>query len=433
MPGNFRLVRCELGFTTAIFLATFALVIFCQDTAPNLPHLPFQAGWALVVTLASYVVLDAVKFLDSFRTRPSRTDLLTLYLTLLVPFTILKHVYFMFTGLTILRYREIFIGLVFVALAGWTYRYLAGLMFEKSGEKRTLWLLLDGAETVELKSEFKDSGLSAFYNLNGNSDRSDLVVISRVGSGHFENSPDLLLAHLNGVPVRDVRHLLAEIRGRESLDFLNLWFFLLTATPQRRIFRFFFRLKSVSEPLLAAFILLWLSPLVFLTAAAVKLTSSGPVFYRQKRLGYKGKEFELVKFRSMVEHAEKEGPAWAGQQTTKLTAIGNFLRRSHFDELPQLWNVIKGEMSFVGPRPERPEYYAILKEHIPLFWMRTLVRPGITGWAQVMSGYASSVEESREKLEYDLYYMKRMSPVMDLKILVRTFLMLLNAKDDLAL
>jgi lipopolysaccharide/colanic/teichoic acid biosynthesis glycosyltransferase len=231
--------------------------------------------------------------------------------------------------------------------------------------------------------------------LNGTPDNAELVVISRVGSGGFESSPDLLLAHLNGVPVRDLRHLLAELRGREDLEGLNIWFFLLTATPQRRMFRIFFSLKTISEPLLAGLMLVVLAPIFLFAEIGIKLSSPGPVLYKQKRLGYKGKEFELVKFRSMVVDAEVKGPAWAGSQAAKITKFGNFLRRSHIDEIPQLWNVIKGEMSFVGPRPERPEYYALLKQEIPLFWIRTLVRPGITGWAQVMAGYASSVEESR--------------------------------------
>jgi len=432
MPGTFRLVRRELGFAFALFLATLAFIFFWQRYDQGSVQLPYQLGWAGVVTLVSYVFLDAIKYLDSFRTRPARSDLVTLYLTLLLPFLLLKQVFFAFTGVRIVHYHEIFIGLPFVAAFAWCERYVAGLWFERSGTRRKIWTLLDGAETVELNRELKIHGLNYYYDLSGTPDDAELVIISRVGSGRFENSPDLLMAHLNGVPVRDVRHLLAELRGRENLEALNLWFFLLTATPQRRMFRIFFRLKSVTEPILALMMLFILSPIAAMAAWGVKLSGPGPVLYRQKRLGFKGKEFELVKFRSMVENAEAKGVAWAGQQASQVTPFGAFLRRSHFDEIPQLWNVIKGDMSFVGPRPERPEYYEILKPEIPLFWIRTLVRPGITGWAQVMSGYASSVEESREKLEFDLYYMKRMSPLMDLKILARTLLMFLAAKDDLA-
>jgi lipopolysaccharide/colanic/teichoic acid biosynthesis glycosyltransferase len=432
MPGTFRLVRNELGFAFTLFLATLAFIFFWQKHDHGLVQVPYQVGWAFVVTIVSYVFLDAIKYLDSFRTRPARSDIVTLYLTLLLPFLVLKQVFFAFTGVRIVHYHEIFIGLPFVVAFAWCDRYAAGLWFEKSAVRRKVWTLLDGGETMDLSRELKAHGLDLYYDLSGTPDDAELVVISRVGSGRFESSPDLLMAHLNGVPVRDVRHLLAELRGREDLEALNLWFFLLTATPQRRMFRIFFHLKSVSEPLLASLMLVVLSPLAAVAAIAVKLSGPGPILYRQKRLGFKGKEFELIKFRSMVENAEASGVAWAGQQTSQVTQIGAFLRRSHFDEIPQLWNVIRGDMSFVGPRPERPEYYEILKKDIPLFWIRTLVRPGITGWAQVMAGYASSVEESREKLEFDLYYMKRMSPLIDLKILARTLLVFLAAKDDLA-
>lgn len=433
MPGNFRLVQCEAGFIITLFLSTFAVAVFCNDLVLNLTTFSYLTGWSALATAAGFTVLDGTKWLDSFRPRPSRTDLLTLYLTLLLPYMMFKYLFLLLTGLTIIRQREIFIGLSFITLCAWTYRYVAGVWFEKSGEKRLIWLLLDGAETVEFTAELNRQGLKRFYDLRGRSGKADVVVISPLGLGKFEGSEDILLAHLNGVAVRDVRHLLTELRGKESLEFLSLWFFLITATPQSRLFRFFFKLKSITEPILAAVLLFFLSPIIGAAALAVKFTSPGPVLFRQKRLGYKGKEFELVKFRSMVQHAEKDGPAWAGQQLSKITPVGNFLRRSHIDEIPQLWNVLQGEMSFVGPRPERPEYYSLMKDDIPLFWVRTLVRPGITGWAQVIGGYASSVEESRSKLEYDLYYMKRMSPILDLKILVKTLLMFLSARDNRAL
>jgi lipopolysaccharide/colanic/teichoic acid biosynthesis glycosyltransferase len=345
---------------------------------------------------------------------------------------LIKQIFFAFTGITIVHYREILLGLPLIAFAGWCYRYGIGLFFEHSGAKRKVWLLLNANEAAELRWEFQMNEILRYYDLKGAANDAEIVVISRMGSAKFESSQDLLQAHLNGVPVRDMRQLLSEIRGRENLESLNLWFFLLTATPQRRMFRIFFRLKSISEPIVAALLLVLLFPLTIFCALGVRLSGAGPILYRQKRLGLKGREFELFKFRSMVKDAEATGPAWAGQQSAMVTPFGAFLRQSHLDEIPQLWNVIKGDMSFVGPRPERPEYYEILKKEIPLFWIRTLVRPGITGWAQVMAGYASSVEESRKKLEYDLYYMKRMSPVLDLKILVRTFFIFVSTKDKLA-
>lgn len=155
-------------------------------------------------------------------------------------------------------------------------------------------------------------------------------------------------------------------------------------------------------------------------AAAVKLGSRGPVFYRQDRVGKGGKSFSLIKFRSMVENAENGDPVWAKIDDERVTGVGRVLRRIHMDEWPQLWNVLRGDMSLVGPRPERPGFVEELAGKIPHYRLRHEVKPGLTGLAQVHYKYAASLESSRIKLEYDLCYIARWSPVMDLGILVRT-------------
>jgi lipopolysaccharide/colanic/teichoic acid biosynthesis glycosyltransferase len=179
------------------------------------------------------------------------------------------------------------------------------------------------------------------------------------------------------------------------------------------------------EPCLAVCLGVLLLPVIGVLALLIKLTSRGPVLYSQARTGYLGNMFTLLKFRSMVLDAEADGPQWAEDNDARATPLGRFMRRTRLDELPQLWNVIRGEMSFCGPRPERPEMYKQLEKDIPLFRMRTIVRPGITGWAQVCAGYAASVEESVKKLEYDLYYIKHMSPRLDAVILLKTLLLFL--------
>jgi lipopolysaccharide/colanic/teichoic acid biosynthesis glycosyltransferase len=159
---------------------------------------------------------------------------------------------------------------------------------------------------------------------------------------------------------------------------------------------------------------------MLILALVIKMSSPGPIFYRQVRTGYLGRNFTLVKFRSMRADAEVNGPQWASSNDDRVTRVGNFMRKARLDELPQLWNVFKGEMSFFGPRPERPEIYQRLKKEIPLFSMRTIVRPGITGWAQVCAGYAATVEQSSIKLEFDLFYIAHMSLRLDLIVLVKT-------------
>jgi lipopolysaccharide/colanic/teichoic acid biosynthesis glycosyltransferase len=185
-------------------------------------------------------------------------------------------------------------------------------------------------------------------------------------------------------------------------------------------------MKFYLEPVLAAILMIVLSPLFVIVAIAIKATSPGPIHFRQLRTGYLGEPFYLIKFRSMRVDAEATGAKWASKTDDRVTPVGRFLRKTRIDELPQLWNIVCGEMSFMGPRPERPEFYELIGREVPAFKLRLLVRPGITGWAQLLGGYAASIEESERKLEYDLYYMQYLSPRMDLSILGRTVVALLK-------
>ncbi|WP_321330298.1 exopolysaccharide biosynthesis polyprenyl glycosylphosphotransferase [uncultured Ilyobacter sp.] len=161
-------------------------------------------------------------------------------------------------------------------------------------------------------------------------------------------------------------------------------------------------------------------PIMLVSAIIIKMESPGPIFYRQKRIGLGGKEFDLVKFRSMRTDAEKDGPQWAQKNDSRITRYGSFMRKTRIDELPQLWNVLKGDMSFVGPRPEREVFIKRLEKELPYYNMRHLIKPGLTGWAQVMYPYGASVEDSLRKLEYDLYYIKHQRFIFDVLILFKT-------------
>jgi exopolysaccharide biosynthesis polyprenyl glycosylphosphotransferase len=162
-------------------------------------------------------------------------------------------------------------------------------------------------------------------------------------------------------------------------------------------------------------------PLLPFIILAIRLDSTGPIFYTQTRVGKGGRLFKVVKFRTMRHDAEAlSGPQWAGDRDPRVTRVGKFLRASRLDEIPQLWCVLKGDMAFVGPRPERPEFIELLSKEIPYYGVRHMVRPGLTGWAQVKYKYGSSVEESREKLQYDLFYIKNVSIGLDLVIMFQT-------------
>ena len=179
--------------------------------------------------------------------------------------------------------------------------------------------------------------------------------------------------------------------------------------------------KRAGDVLLAAVGLLLAAPVMLAVAAAMKIFSPGPVFYHQERVGKDGKTFTIHKFRSMRTDAETHtGAVWSRAGDPRVTPIGRFLRRTRLDEVPQLWNVLKGDMSVVGPRPERPEFVTDLTKRIPFYGQRHVVRPGLTGWAQVRHDYGSSIDDALQKLQYELFYIKHMSIAFDLFIVLAT-------------
>jgi exopolysaccharide biosynthesis polyprenyl glycosylphosphotransferase len=180
------------------------------------------------------------------------------------------------------------------------------------------------------------------------------------------------------------------------------------------------KFKRVLEFLLALVIGVVLLPFEILIALLVVLTSRGPAIYRQTRVGLYGKHFTLYKFRTMHRDAERGGAQWAERDDTRVTLIGKFLRKSHLDELPQLWNIMRGNLSFVGPRPERPEFIEKLKTEIPFYEVRLLVRPGVTGWAQINHHADLTLGDVKEKLKYDVYYLKNRSLILDFTIILKT-------------
>ncbi len=229
---------------------------------------------------------------------------------------------------------------------------------------------------------------------------------------------ELLKLRFDGVIVEDVCDVLERLSGKMPLDGLRPSNFIYSegfrVKPSQQIMR---RLAST---LAATFGLLVFAPFLPFVMLAVRLSSPGPIFFRQTRVGLGGRNFEVVKFRTMRTDAEAAGAKWATKNDPRVTRIGGFMRKTRIDEVPQLWNVLRGDMGFVGPRPERPEFVPWLSEQIPYFDLRHMIRPGLTGWAQVRYGYGATLAEAREKLEYDLYYIKHMSLGLDLLIMFET-------------
>ncbi len=230
---------------------------------------------------------------------------------------------------------------------------------------------------------------------------------------------ELLDLKLHGIKVEDAAGIIEKISGKIEVESLYpSWLIFSQGFRLNPAFMFVRRLVSFGVALVCFLIFLPFLPVI---ALLIKFTSHGPVFYRQKRVGKNGKVFVCYKLRTMRADAEADkGPTWADDDDPRITPVGRLLRYSRLDELPQLWNVLRGDMGFVGPRPERPEFVEWLSREIPYYNLRHVIRPGVTGWAQVRYQYGASVEESQEKLKYDLYYIKHMSLSLDLLIFLET-------------
>lgn len=237
---------------------------------------------------------------------------------------------------------------------------------------------------------------------------------------------ELLTLRFQGITVEEDGTLRERLYGKIQLDGLRPSNFLYSEGFRIRASQQFTR-QVVSIVAAACGLLIFL-PFFPFVAIAVKLSSKGPLFFRQQRVGMGGRIFGVIKFRTMFTDAEAGGAKWATKNDPRVTRVGMFLRKTRIDEIPQLWNVLRGDMGFVGPRPERPEFVNWLTEELPFYYLRTLIRPGLTGWAQVRYGYGATLAETKEKLEYDLYYIKHMSLGLDLLIMFETIKTILRRR-----
>lgn len=339
--------------------------------------------------------------------------------------------------------RGVLLGSVAIfTLGASVFRAVVARMIRSRVQRQSLIVLCEEGREDALRAEFALSGWSGavhFLSVSAHPDpRRALNEALAPGCDalllggdlrYFQKlmGETLMNARLSGLPVQSFSRFVEAHARRIPLGFVDSsWFivsegFLLQDSPFPQ------RVKRLFDVLLSLLLGLVTWPFMLLTALAVKLDSRGPALYRQVRLGKDGALFTIYKFRSMSTDAEKGGAQWAARNDARVTRVGKFIRKTRLDELPQLWNVLRGEMSFIGPRPERPEFNEQLTGAVPFFHLRNLVRPGVTGWAQVMYPYGASVEDARRKLEYDLYYIKNYSLWLDLKIVLRTVRIVLFA------
>jgi len=253
------------------------------------------------------------------------------------------------------------------------------------------------------------------------------ILIAGPERGQRFPAHDLVTLRLSGIPIEDCHTFYERLMSKIFITDLRPSWILLSNGFQRTAWIMF--TKRALDIVVSSLGLLLAAPLALITAIAIKLDSSGPVLYCQERVGADEKPFVLYKFRSMQCDAEAAtGPQWAAKDDPRVTRVGRIMRKLRIDEIPQLMNVLNGEMSLVGPRPERPFFVSQLKEQIPYYELRFTVKPGITGWAQISYQYGDSEDDATEKLQFDLYYTKHMSAIFDLQILFETVKVVLLGK-----
>jgi exopolysaccharide biosynthesis polyprenyl glycosylphosphotransferase len=266
---------------------------------------------------------------------------------------------------------------------------------------------------------------------NGYKGKVDGIVLDIIEKKPKDFWQKLLKLKITGLEIIGAVNLYQDLTGKIPIHHVNdRWF---VYTPGFALLRsnWVERIKTIVDLTGSVVLIILLMPLMGLIALAIKLDSPGPIFYKQKRIGKDEQEFQVIKFRTMIHNAEEEtGPVWAQENDSRVTRVGKALRLSRLDELPQLLNVLKKEMSFIGPRPERPEFIRELKEKIPYYFMRHSVKPGITGWAQVNYRYGASVEDAIEKVQYDLFYIQNMSLLLEIRILLKSIRVVLFGKGS---
>lgn len=257
-------------------------------------------------------------------------------------------------------------------------------------------------------------------------DHIDRVVISMGQRRGVLPIRDLAALKVQGLPIEEAHSVYERITGRIMLEELQPSWLLLSDGFRKS--RFVLSAKRMTDILVSLILLVIASPLLLLTAIAVLIDSGRPILFRQERVGLGGRTFQILKFRSMRQGSEKGKPSWTADGDPRITRVGNFIRKYRLDELPQLFNVLSGDMSLIGPRPEVPYFCELLEREIPLFNQRHCVRPGMSGWAQVKYKYGASLEEAKIKFEFDLFYIKHLSLALDLSIVFQTLKVVLLGK-----
>jgi sugar transferase (PEP-CTERM system associated) len=423
--------------------AEFAWVLRARQIGMFVEPMTDRIGplFSFVVALQTAMIAVGVYSIDSLLSLRFAAARLLVAISLGVIF--LSVMSFVLPGMTLWRSNSLYaMGFAFVALI--TIRALLGTLLGGEGFKRRVLVLGAGPRALRIRNLATEPGAGFIVVGHVAMNDCESVIPTAINRVHIESLPehatllnasevvlaleerrnalpldDLIRVRTTGVHVNEISSFLERETGRVDLDSVNPSWLIFSDgfSSGRRISSFAKRLFDIATSLT---LLIATAPLVLLTAIVIRLESPGSAFYRQQRVGRFGEAFNLVKLRSMHANAESEGAVWAQENDPRVTRIGKLIRTLRIDELPQVWNVLKGDMSFVGPRPERPHFVADLETKLSYYAERHMVKPGITGWAQINYPYGASLEDARHKLEYDLYYAKNYTPFLDVLILLQT-------------
>lgn len=304
----------------------------------------------------------------------------------------------------------------------WFWRKIFFIRAAKSSKIKIFFP--ESGEEIKNLAELINSRPQMGYETTENLKDANIVIASKENKKNNDYVQALYEIVRNGKTVMDFDKFYELVTGKIPVSLIGkTWFLENLLEINKQAFEKAKRTLDVTMVVLLLVPFLALFPFI---ALLIKTTSKGPVFYRQKRVGKNGKIFEIVKFRSMMAGAEKNGAQWAKEKDERVTMAGNFLRAARLDELPQIWNILKGDLSFIGPRPERPEFTEELEKQIPHYSMRHLIKPGLSGWAQINFPYGASVEDAMEKLQYDLFYIKNRSLLLEISIILKTIMIILS-------
>ncbi len=442
-------------------IAIFAAVMLASWLLLNVGYLGFNRWLCFKIFLISLVCQTCLYYNDLYDLKVTDTfqELgIRLLQALGTAAIILAGIYLVFPK-TIVGSGIFAVSIVFVIILIVSWRFFYALILSHGIFNQKIILLGSGLLAQNILDEIikrKDSGYSIAVNVqdsledldfscqkqqldtickkdyDGLCELADQLNIKKVVVAIKERRGALPLTELvkcrvKGIEVIEGTSFYEMLAGKLIVDQINpAWIIFSKGFYKSRTRRFF---KRSTDVILSLAMLILFSPLILVTAILIKIDSTGPVLFSQERVGKNKNPYLLYKFRSMVQDAEKQtGPVWASDNDKRITRVGTIIRKWRIDELPQLWNVLKGDMSFVGPRPEREFFVKKLEDIIPYYGERFSVKPGITGWAQVCYGYGASVDDTVEKVNYDLFYIKNMSSFMDLMIILRTIKIVLFGK-----